>query len=527
MKRIAIITILAIILINSSSLFAAATNDILLIQSPKYKKLSFDYKINSFSLLLSGDSIKSTDIIAPDSDGTFIPDDYSQKLKDGIGQFSLGERDPYNFSLKINPEIILTPKNKKDYSKTAKEIMGINVTLWAFNWYIMKESWANISFRTISWNLKHGPTWDIDPFIANQLAHPYHGAIHYSVAKANGLNYLESTISAFLGSFMWEFFLESRGIHNNPPSTNDLMMNTLGGATLGEALFRIADLVVDESSVGFERVLRESLAFLINPAFGFRAFTGKVSKLRNSPEKHYYNLSLPFGAYRSSTNKPYFIIAANLEYKDFLKKENSEINPYDWFTFDCRIGLRDNALRHTEIFTTGIITGKKLKNGLAGLFGIFDYVETYAADKISAIGVGPGLVNFSSSDSDLFFNSSGVISLIIGGSSPSFDSEDYHFGKKFNDPYYFGPGMLGRIKLEFGKKGLGSIDTGFSQYWVHSIYTNANEFLGILSLSIKYDLSDKSQISLGYDYYLRHGMYQGERFAGAKPAARALYILKF
>jgi len=524
MKRIATITILAIILINSSNLFAAATNDILLIQSPKYKKLSFDYKINSFFLPVSEDLRKPLDIMQPDGDDSFTTDDYSQRVKDAISQFNLGTKNSGAFSFKINPEIILTPKNKKDYSKTAKEIAIINGTVWAFDWYILKKSWADISLQSVLWNFKHGPTWDIDDFLTNQFMHPYHGAIHYSVAKANGLNYLESTISAFLGSFMWEFFLESRGIHNNPPSTNDLMMNTLGGATLGEALFRIADLVVDESSVGFERVLRESLAFLINPAFGFRTFTGKVSKLRNSPEKPYYNLNLPFGAYRSSTNKPHFIIAANLEYKDFLKKENSEINPYDWFTFDCRIGLRDNALRHTEIFTTGIITGKKLKNGLAGLFGIFDYVETYAADKISAIGVGPGLVNFSSSDSDLFLNSSGVISLIIGGSSPSFDSEDYHFGKKFNDPYYFGPGMLGRIKLEFGKKGLGSIDTGFSQYWVHSIYTNANEFLGILSLSIKYDLSDKSQISLGYDYYLRH---QGERFAGAKPAARALYILKF
>ena len=141
--------------------------------------------------------------------------------------------------------------------------------------------------------------------------------------------------------------------------------------------------------------------------------------------------------------------------------------------------------------------------------------------------MGPGLVTISSSDSNLFFNSTGIISLIFGGSSPSFDLENYHFGKKVNDPYYLGPGMLGRIKLEFGKKGLGSIDTGFSQYWIHSIYTNANEFLGILSLSIKYDLSDRSQISLGYDYYLRHGTLQGQRFTGAKPAARALYILKF
>ena len=106
------------------------------------------------------------------------------------------------------------------------------------------------------------------------------------------------------------------------------------------------------------------------------------------------------------------------------------------------MGFNNEGLRDKEIFTTGILTGKKLKNGLAGLFGIFDYIDTYAADKISAVGVGPGLVTMSSSDSGLFFNSSGVLSLIMGGSSPSFDVEYSHFGKRVNDPYYLGPGIL-------------------------------------------------------------------------------------
>ena len=87
--------------------------------------------------------------------------------------------------------------------------------------------------------------------------------------------------------------------------------------------------------------------------------------------------------------------------------------------------------------------------------------------------------------------------------------------------------MMGRLKIEFGKRGLGSIHTGYSQYWVHSIYTSANEYLGILSLKINYDLSSRSEISLGYEYYLRHASLQNERFSGTTPAVRALYILKF
>jgi hypothetical protein len=62
---------------------------------------------------------------------------------------------------------------------------------------------------------------------------------------------------------------------------------------------------------------------------------------------------------------------------------------------------------------------------------------------------------------------------------------------------------------------------------VHSIYTDADEFLTILSLNIKYDLSAKSQICLGYDYYLRNASLQDRYFTGAKPAVRAMYIYKF
>ena len=526
MKEIAAAIALVISFINFSDLSAAETKEILFL-SPKYLKLSFDYKINFQSSSLSYGLIKPADILEPNSNDAFTEDYNLQRPKDPKCQFSLLANDPNAFSLKMHPDIIFNPEYKKNYSKTALEVTGVNVFVWAYSRYILKRSWAYISFKSMVDNLKFGLTWDFDPFQINQLVHPYHGGLHYSIAKSNGFNFFESTLWAALGSAMAEFFLETRGTHNNPPSRNDLMMNTLGGITLGEVLFKTANLVVDESSVGFERALRESLAFLINPTFVFRMFTGEAFRRGNPPEKHYYNLKLPFGVYGSNNSKPNFMIAASLEYKDFFKKNPSKINPYDWFTLDCRLGYYDDSFRDKEFYVTGVITGKKVKNGLAGLFGVFDYIDTYAAERMSAVGVGPGFVTMFVSDSNLFLNSSGVLSLILGGSSPSFDLEHYHFGKKDNDPYYLGPGLLGKIKLELGKKGLGSIDTGISQYWVHSIYTQANEFLSIFSIYLKYDISNTSQLSLGYDYYLRHATLQEQRFTGAKPTVRALYVLRF
>jgi hypothetical protein len=521
MKKIVINTVLVVCLISFTSLYAAETYETRILPS-NYQKLSFDYKINSDSFSISDNIEKSTDILELNGNGSSSPENYIKQQNSSIARFSLAAMYPAAFSLKIPYETISLKRSKKSYSKAALEITSINVTLWAFSRFINPRPWSKISLKSILKNLSSSFVLDIDTYRMNKLAHPYHGAIHYSMGRANGLGFMESTICSTFGSYTWEVFLES--IH---PSSNDLVLNTLGGVMLGEVIFKIGDMLLDENSTGIERIFRKSLAYILNPAYGIKALSGKSYEIGNPKQKHLYDFSLPFGAYSVSSNKPGFLIAVNLEFNDYLRNDFSGISPYDWFTLDFRLGIQDNVIRHGEIFTTGIIAGKRIKNGLAGLFGVFDYIESNFADRISAIGMGPGLVTVFINDSNLFFNSSGVLSLIYGGSSPSIDSENTHFGMKVNDPYYSGPGILGRVKLEFGKKNLGSIETGFSQYWVHSIYTDADEFLAILTLDIKCDLSEKSQISLGYDYYLRHASLQERYFTGAKPALRALYIYKF
>lgn len=526
LKKISIVAVLVINLLLILDSYAEDAKDFYLFQLSKYKNPSLDHKFYGFSLSYYDDLDRYNYLLDFDYRFVFsIEKCFSNKNK-SIGLFYLKTEKIPIFALELSPYLSMSRK-KKNYTKTALEIGGLNLGLWAYSRYYMKEGWAIVSLNTIIKNFKDGPTWDRDPFVVNHFRHPYHGAIHYATARANRFNFYESTLWSFLGGFMWEFILESRGYNNNPPSANDLIMNPLGGAPLGEVLFRISGLILDESSVGSERVLRESLALLINPANGFRFLSGKAFKRGNPPEKHYYHLNFPIGAYGSSVNETYFLVAANGEYQDYLKSELSKINPYDWFVFDTRLGFHDKHNYDVEIYTLGILDGKRHKNGLAGLFGVFDYIESHTADQINAIGVGPGMVTIFGSNSDVFFSSYGVLSLILGASSPSFDLKDYRFGTRDKKPYYFGPGTLGKIKLEFGKRGLGSIQTTLSHYWVHSLYTRGNEFLTILNLNIKYDLSTWSQIGLGYDYYLRHGELQSQSLIRGKKTVHALYIFKF
>ena len=527
MKRRAIIIVLAINLISFSNLFAKES------KNPHHKEslqtISSLFDSQRYSLALySPDSHRSSfEILAPESDKAFFIKNGFQKRGEYIAPFNLGINNPEIFSLKTPLEKELTLQNKKRYFKAAIEMTSLNVTIWLFNRYIIKEKWAYVSWDSIRDNLESGFTWDKDTYWTNLLGHPYHGAINYTIARANNLNVLESTLFTFFGSVTWEFFLESRGDKDNPPSRNDLILNAVGGLALGELLFKAANLFIDESAVGFERVLRETMAFAANPGNIFRVVSGDAFRVGLPPEKHYFNLKFPFGAYKTSSGQPTFLMALGLEYNDYLKGETSSLRSYDWFSLSIRLGLQDYKLLDTEILTTGILAGRKIKGGIAGLFGVFDYMDTQTSKMMSALGFGPGLVTISESDSRYYFNSSGILYLILGGSSPSIESPDAHFGTKINDPYYFGPGLLGRVKFELGKRGLGSIDTGFSQYWVHSIYTSVNEFLGILTLNLNCDISNRSQLSVGYDYYLRHASLEAERFKSTKPAVRAMYVLKF
>jgi len=509
-KNIVFILVLVVRLLNPTSTFADKAAEDRSNQLPERTKTD-----------IAGE-IKTEPVLFLSKKNSYPGQVFPLNLEDIKARFYLARVNPRTFYIPLSSEKMVLSDYTKNYSKPVLEISKINLIVWAFDRYVLDGIWAKISFRSISENFKNGYTWDYDDFGTNHFGHAYHGAMYHSAARFHGLNFAEATLYTALGSFMWEFFWESE-----QPGKNDTIMSTLGGVTLGEVLFRITDLIKDESSSGLTRALRKSLRFLINPTVGFKEFTGEIFQPGDLSGDHLYSFRLPFGAYRSSDNVSSLFLATQLEYRDVFQKNPLEIRPYDWFTFEARLRLDDGGLRDPEIFTSGILLGKKMKNSLAGLFGLFDYIDTHMTKKMSVVGVGPGFVTSSVSESNLVFNSTGILSFIFGGSSASIDFENPNFDKESHGPYHFGPGILGRVKLELGLKSLGSIHTGFSRYWVHSLFADANEFMSIISFDFNYDLSRNSRICLGCDYYLRSANYEDRRFAVKKNAVRAVYVLNF
>lgn len=457
-----------------------------------------------------------------DNQDVFAKTKFPVPIKEILAQFSLANKNPNSFSIGLDQNTIVPSKNNKKIFKPLWGITKFNLLVWAFDRYVLKGIWTNISFQSISENFKTGLTWDYDDFGTNQFGHAYHGAMYHSIARSQGMSFLESSVYTFLGSLTWEFLWESEH-----PGKNDHYFAAFGGIHLGEALYRMASLVSYEDATGFGKTLGKAFKFLVNPIVGITRPAGENLDSGRFRRDHFYDFKLPLGAYHSSDDQFIMLIATRFEFKDGFQDDGSKLRPYDWFSFDARIGLSDQGFRDPEVSTYGVLFGKKFQNGCAGLFGLFDYINSHVAEQMSAVGIGPGFATSTSSESNLFFNSSGILSFVFGSSSATIPYSEPNYEKEGNEPYHFGPGIMGRIKFELGKKGLGSIYTGFSQYWVHATLADANEFMSIISLDLNYDMSERSQISLGYDYYLRNGRLEEQRLTRSKNAVRAMYVINF
>lgn len=95
------------------------------------------------------------------------------------------------------------PQEKKAFWRTAAEVAGFNVGLWAFDRYVLNGHYAYISWNTIKENFRHGFDWDNDHLNTNMFAHPYNGSLFYNAARSNGYNFWQSELFAIGGSAMW------------------------------------------------------------------------------------------------------------------------------------------------------------------------------------------------------------------------------------------------------------------------------------------------------------------------------------
>jgi hypothetical protein len=308
------------------------------------------------------------------------------------------------------------------------------------------EEWAEATPSTAWHNLTHEWVYDNDLFSVNQLAHPYGGAMLYGGARSNGHGFWVSAAYGFVGSLMWETLMESE-----PPSINDQITTSIGGAFIGEALHRWGRAVRGGSrhpSLG-----RELLSAVIDPAgTANREVFGDSWKRVPPPRLHAFMATGYNQPLDDTTSGPFHV---EIAVSHGLPSDPRFVPRMPFHHFDLR-GQLNASTEHVTGYLDirgmlfGTATGDEAQRAIWGAFGSYSYWDAEGV-RASAIGFGPGVAAHQQLGERGFLDASALIALVPWGAAGG--TGDVEGMRDFEH----GPGGSGVIEAKLGRRGLGVI----------------------------------------------------------------------
>ena len=350
----------------------------------------------------------------------------------------------------------------KSHGIPAAEIVGFDFLLNRFDKQYYGCCDYNVSTRSIRRNLRSSWIVDRDPFVVNQLGHPYQGSMYHGFARASGLGYWEGLGYTFLGSAFWEVFGET-----TRPSVNDQINTGIGGSFLGEALFRMANLLLEHDE--WPPYLREIGATAISPPTGFNrlAFGDRFRRPFASRGPAYFTrLQLGFsGATNEASGRSTTRLKSNEGLTDFFieyglpgKSDYEYTRPFDYFSFQA---TASSANGFENSFTRGMLAGRgyagEHHRGIWGLYGNYDYIAPQSY-RVSATGLSLGTTAQwrITEGFDLMGTVLGGVGYAAAGTVRSADESDFHYG--------VAPQVLVALRLVYGSRA--AIDVSAREYYV-------------------------------------------------------------
>jgi hypothetical protein len=389
---------------------------------------------------------------------------------------------------------------------------------WIRTWEDPAKNWANVSSETWWRNLSSGWEYDGDNFTTNNFAHPYHGALFFNAGRTNGYNFWESTAFSLAGSAIWEHFGETYR-----PSFNDWIYTGIGGANLGEILYRLSSMVTDNRASGSDRVWSEIFGTIINPVRGFnRAVTGEMEQNFDNPEwSRPKDFLIAFDGgirsidkngdkqYRSKEVEGLFTL--NLVYGNRFNAKK----PFDFFGFEFAIA--SNQPHFTTMNSTGFLFGYELEANKHRFdvsldFNYNDLIkEEYSETDTIYKGFLFGSTQIFPHLSSIFpigEKTNIVTRFGINGMMMAATPNDYYIDVegRTND---FGPGVGTRIyaAIQNGIWNYVSVLYYGAWLWTQSQPDNSKHHIHFLILEAQYPLTDYFSIGFSTGVYWRNSYY--------------------
>jgi len=355
----------------------------------------------------------------------------------------------------------------KSYAIPAAQIVGFDFLLNQFDRHHFGCCDFDSNTRSIRRNLRSSWVVDRDPFLVNQLGHPYQGSMYHGFARASGLNYWEGLAYTFLGSAFWEIAGET-----TPPSRNDQINTGIGGSFLGEALFRIANLALEHDNWPGWR--REVVAALVSPPVGFNraAFGDRFDRPFPSRSPAYFSrLQLGFsGSSKDESGVSSTRLRRNEALADFSidygmpgKSDYEYTRPFDYFSFQA---TASSANGFENAMTRGLLIGRpygegaEKYRGVFGLYGHYDYIQPQLF-RVSSTAISLGTTFEVRPRDNLAFQ--GTVAAGVGyaaaGTIRSRDEADFHYG--------VAPHALVSLRTIFGART--ALDVTAREYYVSGL----------------------------------------------------------
>ena len=378
--------------------------------------------------------------------------------------------------------------------------------------YVTKETWAKVSPQTWANNFNYPWQWDDNDFQNNQFAHPYQGNLYYNSGRTNGYDFWASSAWTLGGSLTWEYFFEAWA-----PAPNDVVNTTIGGIVLGESLYRISLLVLDNEATGKERVWREIGAAMLNPVGGLnRLLRGETHKVTANPTNWHPSAILgvlDFGYRRTAQSigtgviEPgsnqwnlSFLLSYGDPVKDLARK------PFSYFAIRADLAGPGNTGVINQVSARGSLAawplGGKGRHQLA-LSLEYDYFNNPAFE-YSGQSAQIGVVSNIGKPGQTWW---GQTQVLFNGVLLGAVQSDYYYSVEGRD-YDYGPGVGGILagRILYKNKLQGNV--GYTGLWIRTIEgTKSAHYQDALLLEARYWASRKIGVGLSYIGYTRHSDY--------------------
>ena len=298
-----------------------------------------------------------------------------------------------------------------------------------------------------TWDHLRQQRWvhDPDPFNVNQFGHPYQGATMYGIARSSGHGFWTSLIFSDVGSFTWEMAGET-----DPPSINDLITTGQAGSLLGEALYRLSDLVINDHPHR-RPFWHDALAVLLSPprAVNRLAFGDRYrNQLPDSAPATSWQVRIgaTVDALAHDYSAPSTLLnrdaAAEFSMSYGLpgRPGYDYSRPLDYFDFQASL-LSNTSNPIESVMLRGLLKGARTREtaksrGIWGLYGSYDYISPFlfrVSSTAASVGttqqvwIVPGLALQASVLGGVGYGAAGTTTIIP--STPTNEAiRDYHFG---------------------------------------------------------------------------------------------------